>query len=238
MWGSFQISRSCVATARSLTVDTMPCFGGPTRKVRLFKMYQHYKEWCKANGVEQPVKQWQCKHFQPREGVVFWTQRTAKAAQMKPFIFWLRDLCEQQNSNEHQNVRCTMYTALVVFETTCADHGRFLTLEAVQAVETSAEVALNCMGWLHKHSDRAAGLYHVVPKGHMMTHLAYDSAAKTNPRRCQCYSDEDLMGKVKRILTHCHGSSASIRALSRYKIWICLRWWIQLHKLRGIPLTG
>ena len=48
----------------------------------------------------------------------------------------------------------------------------------------------------------------------MATHLAYDFAvAGVNPRRITCYADEDMIGRVKRIVQKCHGGNAGRRGL-------------------------
>ena len=69
----------------------------------------------------------------------------------------------------------------------------------------------------------------------MESHTAATSAHKANPRTTHVYSDEDLMGRIKRILEHCHGGTATVRVVQRYTVYVCVRWWILLHILRGVP---
>ena len=72
-------------------------------------------------------------------------------------------------------------------------------------------------------------MWHILPKAHMTTHMAYDFAPQgRNPRRITCYPDEDMVGKVKTIVEACHGKTAADRALFRYGILVCTRWWTWL----------
>ena len=62
-----------------------------------------------------------------------------------------------------------------------------------------------------------------------MTHF-YDT--RINPRRVTCMLDEDMVGRMKRIYVRCHGKTAPKRALQRYQIVVCIRWWDMLATLR------
>ena len=75
-------------------------------------------------------------------------------------------------------------------------------------------------------------LYNMLPKFHASTHHWH---SRTNPRAVHCYADEDMVGRLKRIFITCHHSTAAKRALQRYAIVVCLRWWHAVHELRGIP---
>ena len=55
-----------------------------------------------------------------------------------------------------------------------------------------------------------------------------------NPRRVHCYSDEDLVGKVKKLCTRCHGATVGVRAISRYCILLSIRWWHKLAEIRDL----
>ena len=195
------------------------------------------EEWCRKHKITSPVKRFSEKFLKKKNGVFVWSQKAAKAAQMRHVIFWLRDVCSRCAFDEHGLVRAAMLNCFVEFECMCASHGRFLTPEAVTAVAVSIEGALMAFSWLGS-SSQGNGRYHETPKAHMTTHLGYDQAQFANPRRVACYADEDLIGKIKRILEHCHGATVHKRGLSRYLIWVALRWWILLHDLRGVPLQG
>ena len=96
-----------------------------------------------------------------------------------------------------------------------------------------ALIHLNCL-----HGDALEErefLWHIAPKCHMATHLAYDFVAEgVNPRRVNCYADEDMVGRIKRIVQRCHGAKAGTRVLDRYAILVGTRWWTRLAQLRGL----
>ena len=91
------------------------------------------------------------------------------------------------------------------------------------------------MNALHTESiEKNDFLYHIVPKCHMATHLAYDFAAEgVNPRRVTCYADEDMVGRIKKINNRCHGKTAGTMSVERYAILVGTRWWARLAELRG-----
>ena len=99
-----------------------------------------------------------------------------------------------------------------------------------------AEGALGCHSEL---AEEAAQLnsqrWKWLPKCHMATHLAYDNARQANPRSVHCYADEDMVGRVKRMLKRAHGLTFSKVAPLRYIILAGVRWWDRLAQLRGLP---
>ena len=209
-----------------------------SRAGRLMQAHGAYKIWCKQHKVMNPIAPFQAVSFRRKKSnIVQWTQKAAKGAQMKHFIFWLRDVCESSldESNYHELVRLSLLNSIVEFESACAGEGRFPSTGTLPIIEDAVECMLHCYKYLANEAKRS-GLYHIVPKAHMHTHMGYDMAKKANPRRVHCYSDEDLIGKLKRILEHCHGLTAHTRALQRYIIWAALRWWILQHRLLNIPL--
>ena len=71
------------------------------------------------------------------------------------------------------------------------------------------------------------------PQMHMVTHMAYDMAQEANPGRVQCYADEDMVGRFKRLVHACHAATASQKSLLRYLVLVGIRWWSRLSELRG-----
>ena len=72
------------------------------------------------------------------------------------------------------------------------------------------------------------------PQMHMITHMAYDMSSEANPRRVQCYADEDMVGRFKRLVLACHALTAGRRAVFRYLILVDMRWWSRLATVRGV----
>ena len=65
--------------------------------------------------------------------------------------------------------------------------------------------------------------------------MTYDCGGM-NPRTVQCYADEDMVGRVKRIAVACHGGSRGPeRTLARYVILQGVRWSNRLASLRTTP---
>ena len=123
----------------------------------------------------------------------------------------------------------------VIFDSVCRTASRFFTDEQKEKVAASVEMALLCANFLAIQAHAAGKrLWKIVPKFHQLTHIAYDQAPQANPRRTHCYADEDLVGRIKRIAQRCHGGSVGVRAMQRYVILVGLRWWDELHRLRGL----
>jgi len=210
-------------------------FSAPNRPSRLLLAYRSFKQFCKRCTIDCKVRQFSMASFVKRNHVICWTQHTAKAADMKALIFWLRDLCDAQCNNEYEHVRAQLFNALVQFECLCGGEGRFPPISVAIQIAECVEDALACYKYLAA-ACRHLGRYHMTPKGHMFTHMGYDMSTRVNPRRVACFSDEDMVGKMKKILEMCHGGTAHEKAVLRYCIWACIRWWILLHRLKGMPL--
>ena len=96
------------------------------------------------------------------------------------------------------------------------------------------EAALKCYGWLHGQA-RSAGipLWKLIPKHHAMTHIAFDTLG-VNPRHVQCYLDEDMVGKFKKLYIACHARSAPLRSLERYVLGQAMHWLLAARRLHPL----
>ena len=116
---------------------------------------------------------------------------------------WLYDVvCRPGVSDgEHGQMRFQLMEQFAMFETICDRNGRWLPQEDIDGVTDCIENALLCFNALAAEaSDAERFMWQVLPKAHMTTHLAYDFAASgVNPRRCTCYADEDMIGRVKKL---------------------------------------
>ena len=65
--------------------------------------------------------------------------------------------------------------------------------------------------------------YHMRPKVHMMGHVVYHFLPH-NPRYFQCYTDEDMVARLKRIASSCHPLHCSRLSMLRYIIHVCMKW--------------
>ncbi len=115
-----------------------------------------------------------------------------------------------------------------------AGPSRFLTAEERTAL--GVHVVRFLMGYsvLSAHALRdGSKAWKIVPKFHMLTHVAYD--CPLNGRRTHVYPDEDMVGRVKKIYTSCHPLSAGRRTVQRYSLLVSIRWWAVVCELRGLP---
>jgi len=202
------------------------------------RAHLEYKEWCQTKN--QPF----CPRFESGRlcpgGTVFphFTQQSAKGAMTKHLILWLADVLRDRLPavDRHAQLRYIMFQNFARFEEVCEEHDRFLPVPARDIVCRSIETALECLNTLHAECLAVRQfVWQIVPKHHMLTHIAYDFAARgLNPRRVTCYADEDMVGKVKKIMSRCHGATAGRMVLERYAILIGTRWWVRLAQLRGL----
>ncbi len=206
---------------------------------RGFKLaHVEYKGWCKETGVE-PCPRFDKSKLAPTKGEFpHFSQQLAKASQTRYLMRWLRSVLDKPgvSSGTYGGIRFMMMKAFMDFEDVCDRNGRFLAHPDRQSIARHMETALLCMNSLSCRAlDRGKFMWHLIPKCHMATHLAYDFAASgVNPRRVTCYADEDMVGKVKKIVTRCHGVSAGRTCLQRYAILVGTRWWTRLAELRGV----
>ena len=200
-----------------------------------------YKEWCKDRGLP-PCPMFDAKKLKgsatsyPEFG-----QQSAKASMIKHIMYWLKDVLSQPgvSAGFHGCCRRSMIDAFCAFEDVLATHGRFLPVASRVAAADYMEKALLHLNRLHGEAlEKREFIWHISPKSHMATHMVYDFTAEgVNPRRVTCYADEDMVGRVKRIVQQCHGTTAGTRAIERYVILVGTRWWTRLAKLRGIRVT-
>ncbi len=136
---------------------------------------------------------------------------------------WLRSVLDQPGVSvgQHGVMRLAMMEHFAIFEDVCDRNTRWLSADDREICSKSMEGVLLCMNALCATSlDRNKFVWHITPKCHMATHLAYDFA--------------DMIGCVKRIVQRCHGGSAGRRGLQRYAILVGTRWWKRLAQLRGL----
>ena len=124
---------------------------------------------------------------------------------------------------------------LAEWDRQCRAHGRFIPQDVCDTLAALTEKILVLYNYLACFSIALGKcLYHLIPKLHMFSHIGYDMCYQANPRSVHCYSDENMVGKVKRICERCHARTVAFRCVSRYVIMISIRWWMQLAVLRGL----
>ena len=210
---------------------------GNTVDDKFSNAYLDYKDYCKKHKL-QPCAKFERKKLRPSgtECPTF-TCFQAKAHQTKHILFWLETVMMRRSAieNFHAHERRVMVSSFASFERICAANDTYLSDAAVHAIPGLVETALLCYNAL---ADEALTLktymWHILPKAHMTTHMAYDQVQTThrNPRSITCYPDEDMVGRVKQIVEACHGRTYAENTLKRYAILVGVRWWTLLASLR------
>ena len=150
-------------------------------------------------------------------------------------IYWMTDVCGRFVGNRHDKLRAGMLHHFVRADIVCRRAGRQFTDEDWCCASKHFESAMKCYNALAAEAvTQNIKNWKLVPKFHALVHIANDYN-NTYPRRTQCYLDEDMVGKMKRIFVKCHANTAHYRSLQRYCILVGLRFWLALHVLRGIP---
>jgi hypothetical protein len=172
-------------------------FPGDSPEAQMVEATRAYHTWCAAHNVQSKVrritKAWIAGPFPTI------SQKHAKAAALRSMLYWIRDVCVvEATANPHAAMRAAFFDSLAQADATMRRSGRFLSVEAGEALARHTEDALLCYNALsgaafHARAERWA----IVPKFHAMTHVAYDHVS-VNPRHVHCYADEDMVGRVKR----------------------------------------
>ena len=207
---------------------------GTSREECFFAAHADYAAWCRTWGIP-PAPRFVAKKFYPENDYPCLTQNMAKGAQTRWMQYWVLDVLKRPGGNTtlHGQMRLCMFTKLCRAEDIMLDSGRFLSAPGVQEVQAAVETALQCYNALALEAVTVnLYLWGMSPKFHMLTHLAYDMAAEANPRSTSCYADEDMVGRMKRLMSRCHGSTAGVMGVHRYIILVGVRWWKRLAELR------
>jgi hypothetical protein len=218
-----------------LTEASAQVFAGATRAARFVSAYQDYNAWCKRARVKARIRREKWVPQLWRKTIRSFpaiTQHVAKAAALRSMVYWMARKCKDLKRNPRDLIRAGMFCHFVQADVVCRRSGRHFTPEQRDRFAHHCERALVANHSL-AHDALDEKLYKLLPKHHAATHVAFDS--DLNPRRVQCYPDEDMIGRMKKIFSSCHGSTAHFRALERYAIMTCCRWWCELAKIRGAP---
>ena len=206
---------------------------------RFLLAHKDHKRWCSARGLDPPPR-FDHERFKVKKKNPFpsFTQFMAKGAQTRQLILWLTECCLRpglENLNDHAKLRLAMMMNISIYENIYNANWRVIPPADLERARVATEKALVCLNALSDAAIHSGNrLYHIIPKGHMVTHMSYDMAHQANPRSVTCYADEDMVGRMKRIVVKCHGASAAKMALMRYLILVGLGLWSTLASLRGL----
>ncbi len=157
-----------------------------------------------------------------------------KAANCLLVCQWLSELCcadAHAEGDDYKKVRAT--TLWGFSETfsilqgqdhwisdTAAEHLMCTRAAALQGYNTLACVAV----------EREINRFPMKPKIHLFDHCMRDTCKyRENPTFCWCFSDEDFIGKIKRVASRCHPFRMGMRALQRW----AMRYFAQLRNAKS-----
>ena len=231
--GIYQIICACAL----LELVDEHAWRGNNNDERMARAHGKYVDWCQGKSL-QPCAPFDRAKLRPsgHECPCF-TYHQCKGSQMKWVLFWLESVMLARagaGEDRHARVRRVMLSSFVAFGKICQAQGAYLSEAAAHAIPGLIENALLCYNAL---MDEAIGygtyMWHILPKAHMASHMAYDFV-KTgrNPRTVTCYPDEDMIGRVKKIVEACHGATYADTSLKRYMVLVGTRWWTLLTQLR------
>ena len=121
-------------------------------------------------------------------------------------------------------LRSGIIGALATMESMLLKHGRLFTENATLEFRRAYIIYRSSLNSLADFSLSSGRLrYHIRPKCHMLGHIAFHFLPK-NPRYFACYSDEDLIGRMKRVAQVAHPLYMSRLVMQRYIIQICQLW--------------
>jgi hypothetical protein len=209
-------------------------------KHRMYAAWEDYCQWCRANGCETIAPRFESVRIRSSEhDYPSFTQKSAKAASSRGMQYWLAEVCAARADCNRTDVNLQMaglFLGLASFDITCRGAGRHPTTAEAETMADHMESALVFYNALHAGAAaRGEHLWKVLPKHHMVTHMVYDQAPLANPRWVHCYGDEDMVGRVKKLVNTCHGATCARKAILRYLIIVGLRWLRLLGTLRGLP---
>ena len=196
-----------------------------------------YRAWCEAKHVRARTRRITEAWVKVRAGnkCPRISQKHCKAAALRRMVQWLALICQDALANDnslHAQRRAALFASFWHADVLMRQAGRHMSAASAQELAATVEDALQLYKALSL--EAGGGLWPLLPKHHALTHIAFDSAG-TNPRRVHCYSDEDMVGKLKAIYIKCDARTAGHRALQRYQILQAIRW-RGLAKRLGAPV--
>jgi hypothetical protein len=165
------------------------------------------------------------------------TQKGCKAAAARTLMVWVGEVCNRpENLNtQHDRVRQSVFDNFIAADVIMRRNSRFIGDIDLQLLADATEGALFAYNFLAVEAQENNIMnWKVLPKMHLLEHSAYDMARHANPRAVHGYSDEDLVGKIKRIITKCHPLTAGKRCMERYILRVGPYWYKLVGWLRGL----
>ncbi len=196
-----------------------------------------YRAWCKAERVRASARKLTMHWVKSKNPRV--SQVHIKAAAMRRMVKWMAKICNEALSVDgslHAKRRAAMFALLWRADCVMREEGRHLGGASAQKIQDCVLRALELYKALSLNAPEEDGMgfagWALKPKHHALMHIVLDNGG-TNPRMVHCYSDEDMVGKLKAIYMMCHARTAPTRAMQRYMILQGIRWQRLLRNCRA-----
>ena len=224
------VLQPAVASSLWELTDDESLFPGSTRDERFAAAWRHYSAWCKEHRVPARAKKFKPRKFKKAKEWATITQQTMKAAATRSFQYYLEYVCSMPEvlTTPRAVMRGAMWKSFCDADRVLRRAGKWPTEEEKAKTKQAFLDALAAYAALH---DPVRKLYHKLPKGHALMHIACGDFG-LNPRKTSCYQDEDQVGRCKRIYQGCHAMSAPRRSIWRYIICMGLRWMEAIRQMQ------
>ncbi len=211
-------------------------FHGRDLPARVREASALYRAWCKAEKVRSSAPRLTMQWVRGKNPRV--SQVHIKAAAMRRMVKWMAMICNDAlrvDNSLHAKRRAAMFALLWRADCVMREAGRHIIGASAQEIKDCTLRALELYKGLAMSAptqSRWSAGWPIKPKHHALMHIVLDNGG-TNPRMVHCYSDEDMVGRLKAIYVRCHAKTAPTRGMQRYMIMQGIRWQRLLRNCRA-----
>ncbi len=201
-------------------VPAESAFGpGRSKAAQCLSATKAYREWAARTNVPHGSRVKRITQRWVNGAYPAISMEHAKAAAVRAMLPWVASVAEAHRASRPRSrvaqLRARCLTALQQLDALYHGQPRFLSRALEEQAGAHCAAALGALQQLTKLLP--SGPYRLQPKAHALQHIVLDSAMQ-NPRHVHCYQDEDFIGLMKRTYTACHGATAPLRAIQRYRL--------------------
>ncbi|CAL1132352.1 unnamed protein product [Cladocopium goreaui] len=200
-----EVAASCLV---ELTEEST--FGhASTADERLRLAFVAFTKACKRAGVRNRGQMFSMKQLYPNGAKTYHTlcQKHFNAAEAVVLAKWLESVtvlvAERKPHDEHAQLRAAVFVNLVAMRAAMSDSsntGVKLTDSNLQMLQRANYLFHSAHNWLATEAlEKENLLWRTRPKYHKLDHIVYDCAPEVSPLKLSCYTDEDAMGKLKKL---------------------------------------
>ena len=195
-------------------------------KSQLKGAYRQFQVWCKQKSISTSQSCF-------TDGRISMTTLTecpclkAKAANCLNVCRWLTEVTSSQTHSEMAQVRACCWWEFCQAITILQGEPMWVRDGAIAPLQQAHILSLNSYNWLSWHcGQQGIHRYPSKPKQHMYDHCLRDvMPTRVNAVWHLCFSDEDFIGKMKRIAAGTHFQTMGERCLERW----CMRYFANIR---------